>query len=65
MNNAKNLYQVNDLHIPQYHISTRLKGHNCTHPKKRLGTSTARGGEVYKKYEKQCKELIHKLISNT
>jgi hypothetical protein len=49
--------------IPQYHISTRLKGHNCTHPKKRLGTNTARGGEVYKKYEKQCKELIHNLIN--
>jgi len=48
--------------IPQYHIETRLKGHNCTHPKKRLGTSTPRGGEVYKKYEKQCNELIHKLI---
>jgi len=48
--------------IPQYHIPTRLKGHNCTHPKKRLGTSTARGGVVYKKYEKQCGELIHKLI---
>ena len=51
--------------IPQYHMSTRLKGHNCSHPKKRLGTSTPRGGEVYKKYEKQCKELIHKLIFNT
>jgi hypothetical protein len=47
--------------IPQYHISTRLKGHNCTHPKKRLGTSTLRGGELYKKYEKQCNKLIHKL----
>jgi hypothetical protein len=48
--------------IPQYHISTRLKGHNCTHPKKRLGTSTPRGGKIYKKYEKQCNELIYKLI---
>ncbi len=48
--------------IPQYHISTRLKGHNCAHPKKRLGTSTPRGGEVYKQYAKQCDELIQKLI---
>jgi len=48
--------------IPQYHISTRLKGHNCTHPKKRLGTSTPRGGELYKKCEKQCNELIYKLM---
>jgi hypothetical protein len=48
--------------IPQYHLSTRLKGHNCSHPKKRLGTSTPRGGEVYKQYEKQCNELIYKLI---
>lgn len=49
--------------IPQYHIATRLKGHNCTHPKKRLGTSTPRGGELYKKYEKQCRELIYKLTN--
>jgi hypothetical protein len=49
--------------IPQYHVTTRLKGHNCTHPKKRLGTSTPRGGELYKKYEKQCNELIYKLIN--
>ena len=48
--------------IPQYHMATRLKGHNCAHPKKRLGTSTPRGGELYKKYEKQCNELIYKLI---
>jgi hypothetical protein len=49
--------------IPQYHITTRLKGHNCTHPKKRLGTSTPRGGTVYKQYAKQCDELIQKLIN--
>lgn len=48
--------------IPQYHISTRLKGHNCAHPKKRIGTSTPRGGETYKKYEKLCFEQINKLI---
>lgn len=48
--------------IPQYHITTRLKGHNCSHPKKRIGTSTPRGGEVYKKYEKLCFEQINKLI---
>jgi hypothetical protein len=48
--------------IPQYHITTRLKGHNCTHPKKRIGTNTPRGGELYKQYEKQCFEQINKLI---
>ena len=48
--------------IPQYHIATRLKGHNCTHPLKRIGTSTPRGGEVYNKYKQQCDELINKLI---
>lgn len=48
--------------IPQYHIATRLKGHNCSHPKKRIGTSTPRGGETYKKYEKMCFEQINKLI---
>lgn len=48
--------------IPQYHITTRLKGHNCTHPNKRTGTSTTRGSEAYKKYAQQCTELIQKLI---
>jgi hypothetical protein len=48
--------------IPQYHIATRLKGHNCSHPKKRIGTSTPRGGELYKHYEKLCFEQINKLI---
>lgn len=49
--------------IPQYHISTRLKGHNCAHPLKRTGTNTPRGGEIYKMYKKQCDELIDKLIN--
>lgn len=48
--------------IPQYHIATRLKGHNCTHPMKRLGTDTPRGGETYKLYKQQCDTLINKLI---
>jgi hypothetical protein len=48
--------------IPQYHIATRLKGHNCTHPNKRTGTSTPRGGDVYNKYKQQCDQLIDKLI---
>jgi hypothetical protein len=48
--------------IPQYHIATRLKGHNCTHPNKRTGTSTPRGGDTYNKYKQQCDMLINKLI---
>lgn len=48
--------------IPQYHIATRLKGHNCVHPNKRVGTSTARGGVVYKQYAEECNNLIQKLI---
>lgn len=49
--------------IPQYHITTRLKGHNCAHPKKRLGTSTPRGGAIYKEYARQCDDLIQKLLN--
>ena len=49
--------------IPQYHISTRLKGHNCTHPLKRTGTDTPRGGKLYQMYKQQCDELINKLIT--
>jgi hypothetical protein len=50
--------------IPQLHISTRLKGHNCTHPNKRIGTSTTRGSAEYLFYKQQCDILINKLIQN-
>lgn len=50
--------------IPQYYIPTRLKGHNQTHPLKRVGTSTTRGSIEYLKYKQICDTLINELIRN-
>jgi len=48
--------------IPQFLISTRLKGHNQCHIDKRIGTSTTRGSKEYQFYKKQCDEIMYKLI---
>lgn len=37
--------------IPQYHLTTVLKGHNYKHPFKRTNTSSTRNDTVYKQYE--------------
>lgn len=37
--------------IPQYHVSTILKGHNYKHPNKRCNTKNTREEDVYKTYE--------------
>lgn len=50
--------------IPQYHLTTRLKGHNQVHPDKRIGTLNQRNDDVYKAYEKQAYESIFKFIDN-
>ena len=50
--------------IPQYHLSTRLKGHNQVHPTKRVGTLNQKNDDVYKAYEKQAWESIFKFIDS-
>lgn len=50
--------------IPQYHMSTRLKGHNTTHPKKRTGTLNSRNDDIYKKYERDAYNSIFNFINN-
>lgn len=42
------------LEIPQYHFPTILKGHNYRHPRKRVGTSSTRNDEIYKRYYKEA-----------
>lgn len=39
--------------IPQYHLTTVLKGHNYQHPKKRVNTESQRTDDIYKKYEQE------------
>lgn len=48
--------------IPQYIISTRLKGHNQCHPNKRIGTSNKKDDTVYQKYEKEAYESIMRFL---
>ena len=50
--------------IPQYHIRTRLKGHNTAHPDKRTCTLNQKNDDVYKKFESQAYESIFKFINN-
>lgn len=49
--------------IPQYHISTRLKGHNQVHPTKRTGTLNQKNDDVYKKFEQEAFESIFRFIN--
>lgn len=42
--------------IPQYHLTTVLKGHNYKHPDKRKNTKSSRNDSVYKTYEKESFE---------
>ena len=39
--------------IPQYHVTTVLKGHNYQHPKKRVNTDSQRTDDIYKEYEQK------------
>lgn len=48
--------------IPQYHFSSKLKGHNSNHPNKRRFTKSTRGEELYKYYEKQSIDAINNLL---
>jgi hypothetical protein len=50
--------------IPQYHISTRLKGHNQVHPTKRVGTLNEKNDEIYKQFEQDAYTSIFNFIEN-
>jgi len=49
--------------IPQYHISTRIKGHNYNHPKKRINTSSTRNDVKYKELEQKSYNAMIKFLS--
>jgi hypothetical protein len=50
--------------IPQYHISTRIKGHNYYHPLKRTNTNSIRDNDIYKKYANLSKQSMIKFLNN-
>jgi len=50
--------------IPQYHINTRIKGHNYNHPLKRTNTSNTRNDEMFKKYASESQTAMNEFINN-
>jgi len=59
---AEQVLQLN--HIPQYHVSTRIKGHNYAHPFKRTNTITTRESSIFKKYEYESQLAMQKFLFN-
>lgn len=49
--------------IPQYHISTRIKGHNYYHSLKRTNTHSTRNNDEYKRYAELCKQNMIKFLN--
>lgn len=50
--------------IPQYHINTRIKGHNYNHPLKRTNTPNTRNDDVFKKYANESQIAMNEFINN-
>jgi hypothetical protein len=50
--------------IPQYHVSTRIKGHNYGHPLKRTNTNATRDSNLFKSYESQSQLAMQKFLAN-
>lgn len=48
--------------IPQYHINTRIKGHNYSHPLKRTNTKNTREDNLFKKYAQESQESMFKFL---
>jgi len=53
---AENFFHIKK--IPQICVTTRLKGHNYWHPKKRVNTSATRNDELFKMYAKKSEEAM-------
>lgn len=50
--------------IPQFNISTRIKGHNYNHPRKRTNTEATRNDETYLKYADESRREMNEFLSN-
>ena len=49
--------------IPQYHITTRIKGHNYGHPLKRTNTNNTRNDEVFTTYSQKSKTAMQLFLN--
>jgi len=50
--------------IPQVCVTSRLKGHNYWHPQKRVGTTSTRNDEVFKKYAQQSQMAMAEFLTS-
>ena len=50
--------------IPQYIVTTRIKGHNYSHAKKRTNTNNTRNDSVYKYYEEKSIIAMNEYINS-
>jgi len=48
--------------VPQVCVTTRLKGHNYWHPKKRVNTSATRNDDLFKMYAKKSEDAMIKFL---
>ena len=49
--------------IPQYHITTRIKGHNYNHPLKRTNTNSVRNDDVFNYYFHEDEKNMYKFLN--
>jgi hypothetical protein len=50
--------------IPQYHIATRIKGHNYHHPLKRINTNNTRNDDIFYHYFREDEKNMIKFLNN-
>lgn len=50
--------------IPQYHVATRIKGHNYAHPRKRMNTKNTRTDTLFKQYAEQSENAMNQFLLN-
>jgi hypothetical protein len=48
--------------VPQYHVATRIKGHNYSHPAKRTNTRNTRNDSVFKEYAEQSQNAMNQFL---
>jgi len=59
---AQQFFSYNN--IPQYHGATKLRGHNRSHPDKRLLTDNTRDDDIYKRYHSESVASMQRFLSN-
>jgi hypothetical protein len=59
---AEQIFKIKN--IPQYIVSTRIKGHNYSHSKKRTNTNNTRNDKLFKYYEEKSTRAMNEYLNN-